>query len=93
MPTKVNIEQEEQKILKEFKDWNIVTNTQNWCVLTKPHPIIKDSIYRATINKEIKQYVVTLYNQRNQQTLHSQTTMELHQLLHKLFTLWGWLDE
>lgn len=83
----------EQEVLKEFKDWNITINDQNWCVLTQPHLIIKDSIYRVTINKKIKQYVVTLYNQRNQQTLYSMTTMELHQLLHKLFEIWGWFDE
>lgn len=96
MPAKVAqwiIGQEEQKIFKEFKDWNIVINDRNQCVLTKPHPIIKDSIFRATINKEIKQYEVTLYNQSNKEILHSMITMEFHQLLHKLFELWGWFDE
>ena len=80
MPTKVNIEQEEQKILKEFeeKGWTISFHSKDHIRLIRNKKIL--DIYH---NLECYQCwdCATGYS--------LSISIETHQLLHKLFELWG----
>lgn len=93
MSTKVNIEQEEQKIIQLF-------NNKNWVKIDEDNLLIRFSKpYRIkgistiiTIHKDMKSYEVYQLNEIGM-TRNCVITLELHQLLHKLFELWGWFDE
>lgn len=77
-------EQEEQKIFKEFEElgYNITTNDK--------YLVIFDSNKQFIIDKTYKEYFVSNWsNEHNRYRINLQE----HQLLHKLFELWGWFDE
>lgn len=85
MPPKVAqwiIEQEEQKIFKEFEE-----NGWSWSYKTKyliyfSRNNIKYRLFEHIMIKEEKTYFTDW-----------DIDMKTHQLLHKLFELWGWFDE
>ena len=69
--------QEEQKIFKEFEKLDWVIDDEYDCVIFRQY-----FSYEILINKEDMTY-------RSNISLN----MKEHQLLHKLFELWGWFDE
>ena len=86
MPPKVAqwiIEQEEQKILKEFEElgYECIINDKYFLELRAKR--ICNLIH---ISKKYK-----WYGTDSEDIL--QIGMQEHQLLHKLFELWGWFDE
>ena len=85
MPTK--IEQEEQKIFKEFEElgYGIERNTD----ISEIYLTNKRADCKIVINKFKETYYVReFYTNEYQMLLQKE-----HQLLHKLFELWGWFDE
>lgn len=81
IPTKTITEQE---VLKVFEEWgyHITTNDK--------YLVIFDSEKQFIIDKEQKQYFVSNWNNEHDRY---KITLQEHQLLHRLFAIWGWLDE
>lgn len=83
-------EQEEQKIFKEFEE-------ANWYIMeNRPHIITfissgNDFDHRIEIMKNRKEYRAFLKS--GYREIPYFITPKIHQLLHKLFELWGWFDE
>lgn len=74
-------EQQEQAILKKFEElgYHITTNDK--------YLVIFDSEKQFIIDKVQKQYFVSnWYNEHNRYCI----SLQEHQLLHKLFEIWGW---
>lgn len=87
MPTKVNIEQEEQKIFKEFKERGyVIEQNPN---TSEIYLISIEFDCKIVINKFKKYYYIREFYTPEYQTL----LLEEHILLHKLFELYGWFDE
>ena len=80
-------EQEEQKILKEFKKIGYESqsspkNEKEFSMLSLNALIV--------INKKTKEYIkVNCYSLSEFVPI----SLKEHQLLHKLFEIWGWFDE
>lgn len=90
MTTKVNIEQEEQKILKELQeDWAIVKNNEYYLILINEFGQILE------IEKMVKGYECYSYGDSFADIKRYSGLIDCytHQLLYKLFELWGWFDE
>lgn len=85
MPTKVNIEQEEQKIFKEFEE-------KGWKYKFADYGY---GINQLIFRKPTKEYIyhITIYLKEHTYYFDFGLDAEIHQLLHKLFELWGWFDE
>lgn len=81
MPPKVNIEQEEQKIFKEFEKlgYSVCYNKNDVNIL---------ALYNNKQGSTINVFADKTYSCR-----YTDITVKEHQLLHKLFELWGWFDE
>ena len=84
MPPKVAqwiIEQEEQKILKQFEEKGYKGSE-------------KIAYGRALFIERNYDLEICVYiSKKEYKTRLGVITVELHQLLHKLFELWGWFDE
>ena len=89
MPPKVAqwiIEQEEQKILKELQeDWAIIENNETYLIL------INEFDTRLEIEKKVKRYECYYYGDSYVDIKRYSGLIDhcTHQLLHKLFELWG----
>lgn len=80
-------EQEEQKILKEFK--KIGYEAQSSSKNEKEFSMLSLNAL-IVINKKTKEYIkVNCYNL----TEFVPISLKEHQLLHRLFAIWGWFDE
>lgn len=84
MPPKVAqwiIEQEEQKIFKEFEElgYRVCYNKNDFNIL---------ALYNDKQGSTINVFEDKTYN-----CSYTDITLKEHQLLHKLFELWGWFDE
>lgn len=90
MPPEVKqmiIELEEQKIFKEFEElgYEIERNPH----ISEIYLTNKKADCKIVINKFKKFYYVREFYTPEYQTL----LLNEHQLLHKLFELWGWFDD
>lgn len=91
MPPKLvqqNKEQEEQKIFKEFEElgYRFRESSINKNVIAIECFEENSNVFcknRIWITKSKKSYWVGLGN----------ISMQVHQLLHKLFKIWGWFDD
>lgn len=90
MITKVNIEQEEQKIFKELQeDWAIAENNEAYLILVNEFDQILE------IEKIVKRYECYCYGDSYADRKYRYSCLidyYTHQLLHKLFELWGWFE-
>ena len=85
MPTKVNIEQEEQKIFNKLYEKGFTfSNSNGWLFIKKYSTQMQDCTIVISIDKYGKEY-------RTDDDFY--ISSEIHQLLHKLFELWWWFDE
>ena len=88
MPPKVKQmikEQEEQKIFKEFEELGYtIENIGSILYLRNKEQDVDIKIWIFG-----KEYSCSIYNR----SLVSMITLQEHQLLHKLFEIWGWFDE
>lgn len=83
MPTKVNIEKEEQ-IFKEIKELGYGVK----------QGLLKSDNYILVIYKGIGEGSLTLIIWKDKSySCDNSIPVKLHQLLHKLFELWSWFDE
>lgn len=81
-------EQEEQKIFKEFEElgYEIVERNTDISEIYLTNKIVDCKI---VINKFKKNYYVREFYTPEYQTV----LLNEHQLLHRLFTIWGWFNE
>lgn len=79
----------EQQILKKFEElgwkYKFITDCGKKLYL---HKSTKECIYEIFIDLEKE-----IYYSQNGHYFHFGITLEEHQLLHELFTVWGWFDE
>lgn len=80
-------EQKEQKIFKEFEKFGYEIKINNDDVLQF---IVKEEDINLKINKKFKKYEKFYYGGI---IVSEHIDLEEHQLLHKLFSIWGWFDE
>lgn len=84
IPTKTITEQE---VFDEFEELGYKIKINNDDVLQF---IVKDEDVVLEINKKFKEYKEFCYCGI---LLPENITLKEHQLLHKLFSIWGWFDE
>lgn len=89
MLTKVNIEQEEQKIFKEFfKIGFVIHYSEDYKYLLDLINLEEMSIIKIDKKNEIYIKVDSVTDNE-----FVPISKKEHQLLHKLFESWGWFDE
>lgn len=79
-------EQEEQKIFEEFEELGYRIYGKNDYYI-----FLVNNQTNRTINIHLKSKMYEKFY-KGIATITSAFTMKEHQLLHKLFTLWGWFD-
>lgn len=94
----------EKEILKEFEKWGyVIDNNERCCDMEHRH--FKKNIY---INKSLQMFVSFRQTLRTTKTIINGTEMKTEfvrgleanpllvwefELLHELFTIWGWFDK
>lgn len=82
-------EQEEKKIFKEFEElgWKVRFN-DDYCL-----KLINEWYCTILIDKTLKVYECYCTTIQGEIEVSSLINVKTHQLLHRLFEIWGWFDE